>query len=303
MSLPPLTAFRFFNSAAQATSFAQAAQQLNVTQAAVSRQIRLLEEALGLELFDRRNRAVFLNAAGKRLYNVTAPMFEQLESTVYRLQRAAREDVLVVSCEPTIAMKWLIPRLPDFKRRYPAIQVQLLTAGGPIDFNRSGVDLAIRRNDFHWGESLYSAPVCEEWVGPVCAPQGQSTLPGFEGACLLVTQSRPSAWQHWFDSQNIAGPQTTSLEYEHFYLCIQAAVAGQGFTLASRLMVEGELSSGQLIAPFGFVRDGSHYMLLSPVPLAESTNGMIFHRWLVEQASARSTAALDAPTSVTAQHS
>ena len=283
MSLPPLGAFRFFNIAAQTTSFAQAAQQLNVTQAAVSRQIRLLEEALGVELFERRNRAVFLNAAGNTLYKVTAPMFEQLENTVYRLQRAAREDVLVVSCEPTIAMKWLIPRLPDFKRRHPAIQVQLLTAGGPIDFTKAGVDLAIRRNDFHWGEALYSAPICEEWIGPVCAPHSQGVKSSLEGACLLVTQSRPLAWQRWFDDQNTTGQQTTLLKYEHFYLCIQAAVAGQGFTLASRLMVESELSSGQLIAPFGFSRDGSHYTLLSPIPLDESPKGETFHRWLLEQ--------------------
>jgi DNA-binding transcriptional LysR family regulator len=286
MSLPPLAAFRFFNIAAQTTSFAQAAQQLNVTQAAVSRQIRLLEEALGVALFDRRNRAVFLNAAGKTLYKVTSPLFEQLETTVYHLQRAAREDVLVVSCEPTIAMKWLIPRLPDFKRRYPQVQVQLLTAGGPIDFTKAGVDLAIRRNDFHWAESLYSATICDEWVGPVCAPSTPDIDPSLKGACLLITQSRPLAWQHWFHHQNTTGEPTTLLEYEHFYLCIQAAVAGQGFTLASRLMVEGELSSGQLVAPFGFSRDGSHYTLLSPVPLAKGPKGLIFHRWLVEQAQA-----------------
>lgn len=281
MSLPPLAALRFFTVAAQTSSFAETAQQLNVTQAAVSRQIRLLEQALGVELFDRRNRAVFLNAAGKTLFSTTGPMFEQLESAVYRLQRAAQEDVLVVSCEPTIAMKWLIPRLPDFQRRHPEVQVQLLTAGGPIDFTRSGVDLAIRRNDFHWGESLYAAPICDEWVGPVCAPHTEPTL---EDACWLVTRSRPLAWQRWSDSQPTSLRPATVLEYEHFYLCIQAAVAEQGFTLASRLMVEGELASGQLAAPFGFERDGSHYALLSPVPLANSAKAMLFHQWLVAQA-------------------
>ena len=192
-------------------------------------------------------------------------------------------------------MKWLIPRLPDFKRQYPSVQVQLLTAGGPIDFTRSGVDLAIRRNDFLWGKSLYSSPICDEWVGPVCAPGGQGIDSAFQGACLLVTQSRPLAWQRWFDQRKTSGQQTTLLEYEHFYLCIQAAVAGQGFTLASRLMVEGELSTQQLIAPFGFERDGSHYTLLSPVPLANSTKGAIFHQWLVEQTSACWPATLNEP--------
>lgn len=292
MSLPPLAAFRFFNVAAQTSSFAQAAQQLNVTQAAVSRQIRLLEESLGLELFDRRNRGVFLNAAGKALHNVTSPLFEQLESTVYRLRRTAQEHVLVVSCEPTIAMNWLIPRLPDFQLQHPQVQVQLLTAGGPIDFTKAGADLAIRRNDFYWGEAVHALPICDEWIGPVCAPGVQ---PYLDGACLLVTRSRPMAWQRWLALQQVSAQGTTVVEYEHFYLCIQAAAAGQGLTLASRLMVEGELRSGQLVAPFGFCRDGSHYALLSPVPLAESTKSLVFHQWLVEQCAPLANAAPDAP--------
>jgi len=102
--------------------------------------------------------------------NVTAPLFDQLEDVVYRLQREGREDVLVLSCEPTIAMKWLIPRLPAFHEAHPNLQIQLLAAGGPIDFARSGADLAIRRDDFHWGSSVHSVKICEEWIGPVCTP-------------------------------------------------------------------------------------------------------------------------------------
>ncbi|CAI3787100.1 Glycine cleavage system transcriptional activator [Pseudomonas sp. MM227] len=134
MSLPPLASFRFFNAAAQNQSFMKAAEQLHVTHGAVSRQIRSLEDALGVELFDRRNRAVFLNHAGRLLHDVTQPMFEQLEQAVRQVQQKAREDTLVVSCEPTIAMKWLIPRLPAFHQAHPQIQIQLLAAGGPIDF-------------------------------------------------------------------------------------------------------------------------------------------------------------------------
>ncbi|MDQ5891866.1 MAG: hypothetical protein QG613_737 [Pseudomonadota bacterium] len=106
---------------------------------------KLLEEALGVELFERRNRAIFLNAAGRSLHTVTQSVFEQLEGAVYRLQQSAQDNVLTLSCEPTIAMKWLIPRLPAFNQAHPDIKLHLVAAGGPIDFVRSGVDLALRR--------------------------------------------------------------------------------------------------------------------------------------------------------------
>lgn len=284
MYLPPLVTLRFFNIAAQTMSFAQAARQMNVTEAAVSRQIRSLEAALGVALFERRNRAVFLNEAGKELLDVTAPMFEQLESAVHRLRQMAPSDRLVVSCEPTIAMKWLIPRLPDFQQQHPTVRIQLLTAGGVIDFTKTGVDLAIRRNDFHAGESVFSSPICDEWVGPVCAPT-IDWCASDRATPLLVARSRPTAWSRWF-ARHGRPVQPLVVEYEHFYLCVQAALAGQGVALASWWMVQAELASGQLIAPCGFSGDGSRYRLLSPAPLVESAKEMKFYRWLLEQIEA-----------------
>ncbi|NWB97891.1 LysR family transcriptional regulator [Pseudomonas gingeri] len=283
MNLPPLAAFRFFNVAAQTQSFVKAGQLLHVTHGAVSRQVRMLETSLGVELFDRRNRAIFLNHAGRTLYNITGPMFDQLESAVYRLQKEAREEVLVLSCEPTIAMKWLIPRLPDFHTTYPHLQIQLLAAGGPIDFARSGADLAVRRDDFHWDESIHSVTICEEWIGPVCAPPNKPQDNQLEGMRLLRSQTRPLAWDHWLRLYEMPMPNATRVEYEHFYLCIQAATAGLGISLASFLMVQDELTNGQLIAPFGFIRDGSNYCLLSPRPFEESTKCLTFQRWITRQ--------------------
>lgn len=283
MNFPPLAAFRFFTVAAQTQSFVKAAQQLHVTHGAVSRQVRLLEEAIGVELFDRRNRAIFLNQAGRLLYNVTGPLFEQLESAVYRLQREAREDVLVLSCEPTIAMKWLIPRLPDFHEAHPHLQVQLLAAGGPIDFTRSGADLAIRRDDFHWDEFVHSVTICEEWIGPVCTSSNIPKNGQLEGLRLLRSQTRPMAWDNWLRLSEMAMPDAIRVDYEHFYLCIQAATAGLGMSMASLLMVQNELESGQLTAPFGFIRDGSTYCLLSPRPFEESPKCNAFREWVAVQ--------------------
>ena len=156
MKLPPLNALRYFDIAAQTESFVRAAEHLHVTHGAVSRQIRLLEESLGVELFERRNRAIFLTPAGRALQGTTQAIFEQLEGAVQRLQQQARDNVLVLSCEPTIAMRWLIPRLPRFHADHPDLQLHLVAAGGPLDFARSGVDLAIRRDDFHWYNQLYN---------------------------------------------------------------------------------------------------------------------------------------------------
>jgi DNA-binding transcriptional LysR family regulator len=212
-------------------------------------------------------------------------MFEQLEGVVYRLQQERHDDVLVVSCEPTIAMKWLIPRLPDFHRSHPHIQVQLLTAGGPIDFARSGADLAIRRDDFHWDESVHAVTICQEWIGPVCLPSKKPESADLRGACLLRSKTRPLAWDNWLRLVGQGVPDGSRVDYEHFYLCIQAALAGQGIGMASFLMVQSELESGQLIAPFGFTQDGSTYCLLSPRPFENCANSTAFRVWLTEAMS------------------
>lgn len=283
MKLPALTAFRYFDVAARTGSFVRAAELLHVTHGAVSRQVRLLEASLGVELFERRNRAIFLNAAGRALLATTQSVFEQLEGTVYRLQQQARENVLVLSCEPTLAMKWLIPRLPAFHTAHPDIQLHLMAAGGPVDFARSGVDLALRRDDFQWDDGLQVCKVCDEWVGPVASPKLPITAPGFSGLRLLHSATRPGAWATWQRLSGQADRSDGRADYEHFYLCIQAAVAGLGVAMASRLMVADELASGQLHAPHGFVRDGSAYVLLCPQPLEDSDKCRRFAEWVIEQ--------------------
>ncbi len=223
---------------------------MHVTHGAVSRQIRLLEEALGVELFERRNRAVFLTAAGRTLHLTTTVIFEQLEATVHRLRQQANEDILVVSCEPTIAMKWLIPRLPAFQLAHPDIQLHLSAAGGPIDFAKAGVDVALRRDDFRWATTLHATRICDEWMGPVTAPRNQSPSSNLDCARLLHTASRPTAWNTWLRLSNVSARDSTQGNYEHFYLCIRAAVAGLGTAMASYFMVQEELVGGQLVAPF-----------------------------------------------------
>lgn len=200
-----------------------------------------------------------------------------------RLQHQARDNVLVLSCEPTIAMRWLIPRLPRFHAAHPDLQLHLVAAGGPLDFARGGVDLAIRRDDFHWGNQLFNQKVCDEWVGPVCRPSAGFRL---DGQRLLHSTTRPAAWPTWLRLSGQRARHCERSDYEHFYLSIQAASAGLGVAMASALMVRDELDSGQLQAPFGFIRDGSAYHLLSPQPLNDGGKRQRFTGWVMEECHA-----------------
>ncbi|MFJ4053235.1 LysR substrate-binding domain-containing protein [Pseudomonas sp. NPDC089743] len=282
MKLPPLSALRYFDIAAETESFVRAAERLHVTHGAVSRQVRLLEESLGIELFERRNRAIFLTPAGRALHGTTQAVFEQIEGAVQRLQQQERGNVLVLSCEPTIAMRWLIPRLPRFHAAHPNLQLHLVAAGGPLDFARSGVDLALRRDDFHWPPMLHALKVCDEWIGPVNR-DGSTAL---DGQRQLHSNTRPSAWPTWLRLSGQQARHCQRSDYEHFYLSLQAASAGLGLAIASALMVRDDLDSGQLQAPFGFVRDGSAYHLLSPQPLDDGGKRQRFADWVMEESQA-----------------
>ncbi|VVD98616.1 LysR family transcriptional regulator [Pandoraea anhela] len=285
----PLNALQVFDVAASELSFARAAERLFVTHGAVSRQIRSLELALGLPLFERRNRAVFLTPAGTRLHATTRQMFEQLASTVASLHPGAASRTLVVSCEPTLAMRWLIPRLGAFAQAHPDIALHLHSAGGPLDFDSAKVDVAIRRNDFFWGHTLAAEPLADEWIGPVGLPAAFAS----HEVNALGTRTRPSAWQDWLRAMNASrheatpglpclGTHTNTPPFEHFYLSLQAAGAGLGAAIGSVYMVSDELSAGRLVAPYGFIRDGSGYVALSREPFAANPAKEALLTWLRE---------------------
>lgn len=280
----PLNALRFFQAAARLGSFVKAADELRLTHGAVSRQIRLLEESLGAQLFERRNRGVFLTPHGERLLAAVQHAFEHLGEAMDALRAPARQSPLVVSCEPTISMKWLIPRLADFYRRHPGIQLHIFASGGPVAFGRDGVDVALRRDDFRWDAGVHAEKVSDEWIGPVCAPallkRRQLQLPLHK---VLHTSSRKAAWKHWraASAANATGAEHAgSQTYEHFYLSLQAACAGLGVAIGSVFMVQEEVASRRLVAPFGFVRDGSAYFLLSPSPFASDPRRAALLAWM-----------------------
>lgn len=284
--LPPLNSLRMFEVAARHSSFVRAAQELCVTHGAVSRQIKQLESVLGLELFERRNRAVFLTSKGTILFEACVEAMNTLRQSISKLKTPSNNSPLVLSCEPTIAIRWLVPRLPDFHARYPEQQIHLLTAGGKVNFARDRVDVALRRNDFNMGAECYVESVAPEMVGPVCssaliASKGETNSDiTLSKQRILHSKSRPTAWDLWHERSGIAIASQSVEHFEHFYLSLQAAGAGFGVAVGSIYMVEGDLADGRLVAPFGFIADGSEYVLLSPAPFPSDPRRLVFLDWI-----------------------
>ncbi|PLP97156.1 LysR substrate-binding domain-containing protein [Cupriavidus pauculus] len=280
---------RFFEAAARHQNFARAADELHLTHGAISRQIRQLEDALGVPLFERRNRAVFLTEAGQTLHEAATQSMDLLAAAAERIRAPAPNAALVLSCEPTIAMRWLIPRLGRFSAAHPDIALHLMAAGGPVEFAAQGIDVALRRNDFAFDPQWHTSELAPERVGPVCRPdRASAALADASDAVRLHTRTRPDAWQRWARSAGVTlpGAPESGLAgqrdawYEHFYLSLQAAAAGLGWAVASEWMAADELADGRLIAPHGFVPDGSAYHLISPVPFARDPRRAALLRWL-----------------------
>ncbi len=284
--LPSLNTLRVFEVAAQHLSFVRAAQALFVTHGAVSRQIKQLETSLGITLFERRNRAVFLTPQGEVLLQGCTKAMDALAQVIQTIKAPADNAPLVLSCEPTVAIRWLLPRLLSYRELYPQYPVLLLTAGGKVDFVRDKVDIALRRNDFNFDAAHYAETVAPEWVGPVCAPSLLADNPLLtsddksQHLCLLHSKTRLYAWRHWQDRMAISVKASQSEHYEHFYLSLQAAGAGLGVAVGSAYMVEDDLKEGRLQAPYGFTPDGSDYVLLSAQPFASDPRRLAFLGWI-----------------------
>ena len=286
--LPSLNALRCFEAAARWEHFTHAAQELHLTHGAISRAVRMLEEDLGVALFERRSQRVHLTDAGRQLALAVREGLNLMEQATHSLrQHAKQQRPWVLSCEPTLLMRWLIPRWPAFQQQHPDLQVHLVAGGGPFRFG-DGIDMAIRRNDFPAPDSAYAAPLFAEKIGPVCRPDqaeqwfvqrsGRVTLS--PNAPLLHTRTRPQAWEQWAALAKHKLKARNHQHFEHFYLSLQSAVAGLGVAIGSWHQVRDDLAQGLLVAPVGFVEDGSSYQFLTPQKPAANSPSAKLLAWL-----------------------
>ncbi|NIH86017.1 LysR family transcriptional regulator [Amycolatopsis granulosa] len=286
--LPPMNTLVPFETTMRLGSLTKAAAELHVTHGAVSRQLKSLEHALGVELFRRDGRVLVPTPAAVELNRQVVDALGRLAAAARQARSSTQPHPLVLSCEPTLMMRWLLPRLGSLTGANPGLDVHLSAAGGAIDLRRAGVDVAIRRNDFDLDPGVEALPLFHEWIGPVCTPELAAKIG--EAADLaalprLVSATRPVAWDTWARLAGVAVPPAPVQTFEHFYLSLEAASAGLGVAIGPYPLVANDLDSGRLVAPLGFVEDGTQYVLLTRSGATDPRVGMVY-RWLRENASA-----------------
>ncbi len=322
--LPPLNSLRAFERAARHMSFSLAAAELNVTQSAVSRQIKGLEDYLGLPLFRRLPRALELTEAGKRFAEPLHEAFEQMHRATEMLLDDHRPTMLTINVLPTFAMKWLIPRLLHFTAANPNIEVRMITSIRPVDFRIEENDVAIRVAPLskHWKKDkspidlvmtqdwadVRSVPIMADTLVPVCSPSLLKHGPPLRHPqdlrhhVLIHTASRERGWSYWLDSNGLdSGDFSRYTAYGHFFMAIQAAVEGKGVALVPSVLIESELKSSSLLMPFqGTEVDAGAYHLLCREGDWHTPKIKAFREWILKEIASGHQARLEFKTPIVA---
>lgn len=259
-NLPPLNAVRAFAAAARHQSFSRAAEELHVSHSAVSRHIKLLEERLGVLLFERRTRQSLLTPAGRTFYEQVSVALAQIANAATALTRGASLRKVRINVRPSFAERWLIPRLPNFMALYPDIQPEVVTSTLPPDQSREAFDVVIRRGQSGWSTNIQPHALLEDDLVLVAAPSLLQSQPldspnDLVQYTLLAGRTRGSDWQDWARHAGIAQLRTQpTLQFDHMHLVLQAAVDGLGVALCPASLLGRDLSTGRLTCPFPSLR-------------------------------------------------
>ncbi|WP_076865996.1 transcriptional regulator GcvA [Bradyrhizobium mercantei] len=310
--LPPLTSLRAFEVAARHMSLTVAASELNVTQSAISRQIRNLEDFLDVELFKRLPRSLELTVEGARLAAQMHEAFELLYQATESMQHQSRPTTLTINVLPTFAMKWLIPRLLHFTADNPNIEVRMINSIRPVDFGTEETDIAIRvapsSKYQHQEKSPIDLVMTQDWSGvrsipfipdtlvAVCSPTLLKKGPPLDTPAdlrhykLLHVATREKSWRYFLQSCGLNPSEFGNFAtYGHFFMTIQAAIEGNGVALVPSIFIESELKSGLLVPLFGSAGfEAGAYYFLSRTSLWETSKIVKFREWLIQEAGAKS---------------
>jgi DNA-binding transcriptional LysR family regulator len=285
--LPPLNALRAFEAVARLDSVSRAAAELHVTHGAVSRQLRILEDALGMALFVRQGRGLTLTPAGRQLQEATEAAFDSLRARWTELRRRQSHSPLVLGCPGSVLARWMIPRLERLAQDRPGLTLHLSASESMPGPQLSGLDAALLITEGPWPASWQVQELAPERIGPVISPRH----PAFEhlrslgpdalrSMPLLHTASRPQAWGEWAARVDL---DRTGLEmgtgFDHLYYLLEAAVAGLGVAIAPEPLVADDLASGRLAAPWGFVETDAQWVLCAPRG-RENRNIALLAEWL-----------------------
>jgi LysR family glycine cleavage system transcriptional activator len=288
--LPSLNGLRAFEAAARHLSFTQAASELNVTQTAISHQIRRLEEELGMRLFIRKNRALALTPKARDYLPGVRAAFNDLRLATDRLLRRNDDNVLTVSTLASLAAKWLLPRLSQFQEAHPRIDVRITTSTSLVDFRGGGVDAAIRYGRGHWPGVRADWLMADE-LFPVCSPkllEGNRPLRRPEDLAhhtlLHSSGGYDDDWRLWLTAAglptNISGQP--GLSFDLILMTVQAAIDGIGVAMGRTSYVQDDINKGRLVVPFHIAlpADAGFY-LVSPETGADPPKLAAFRQWLL----------------------
>lgn len=280
-----LSALRAFEAAARHLSFTRAGLELSVTQAAISHQVKGLEEKLGLELFRRTPRGLVLTDEGRALMVPVSETFERLSRALGQFESGRLKEALTVGAVGTFAVGWLLERLPDFQARNPAIDLRLLTNNNKVDLAGESLDYAIRFGDGAW-HGIHSEKIMDAPCSAVCSPQTARRLsaPSDLAAFPLLRSYRASDWPQWLEKAGVPNIAARGPLFDSSWIMVQAALRGEGVALVPVAMFRRELEAGLLSQPFAVEADLGSYWLTRLMSRAQSSAMPLFRDWLMTEA-------------------
>jgi LysR family glycine cleavage system transcriptional activator len=290
--LPPLNAVRAFEASARHLSFTRAADELAVTQAAVSQHVRRLEDWLQVKLFRRHEGRLELTQAGHVYIHPLTQAFDQIADATARIRPGARHGLLSVTTTPPFATKWLVPRLSRFSAEHPAIDVRLTTSNRLVDFDQDGIDVAVRLGPGDW-PGLEAEKLFDEEVFPVCSPalmDGEHPLRAPQDLQFhtLLHDDSLVHWRYWLRLAEVNEVEwTRGPRFSDSANLLDAAVAGQGVALGQRVLAALDLAQGRLVKPFGLVVRNAYGFHVAVKPGGMDRPAVrAFRDWLFAEAAA-----------------
>src|SRR5712672_678150 len=289
--LPPLNALKAFEAAARSESFTRAAEELCVTQGAVSQQMKALEATIGVKLFNRERQRLVITEAGREYLAVVRDALDRIALGTERLVQRQTSGALTISTSPDFAAKWLVYRLGRFAEAHPGIDLRVSATMHHIDFVREEVDVAVRHGDGNWS-GLDAVRLCTEQLFPVCSPKLMSgrnriTKPSDLLKTSLLHLEDSKAWTQWFDAAGVANAETShGLTLNRASMLIDAAVDGQGVALARTTLAAWDLINGRLVRPFDLgLKLSKTYWIVCPKATSSVPKVTTFRKWLLAEAA------------------
>jgi LysR family glycine cleavage system transcriptional activator len=288
--LPPLNALKAFEAAARSGSFTRAAEELHVTQGAVSHQVKALEATLGIKLFDRERQRLVITEAGREYLAVVRDALDRIALGTERLVKRQSSGVLTINTSPDFAAKWLVCRLGRFSERHPEIDLRVSAMARHVDFVREDVDIAIRHGDGDWA-GLDAVRLCAEQLFPVCSPKlvtGRNRISSAADLLKfpLLRLDDWKTWTRWFEAAGVGNPVAHGPILNSASMLIDAAVDGQGVALARTALAAWDLINGRLVRPIDVsLRMSNTYWIVCPKVTSGTPKIATFRDWLLSEAA------------------